>query len=141
MQRTEEYLYVLILRIDMYRLTIDIEAYDYDFLMQIQQEIVTGLSGLDSVARFYFDRIECIEDEERQNRSIRDTMAGVASPPPASIISNGLTDLQAKAFAELLESDSMAIEEKQQLMEYMGDWEEYKDKRNGDFIEEEEMKL
>ena len=35
----------------------------------------------------------------------------------------------------------MEKETKQQLMEYIGDWEEYKDKRNGDFIEEEEMKL
>jgi hypothetical protein len=124
----------------MYRLTIDIEADDYNFLMRIQQEIATGLSGLDSVARFYFDRIECIEDEERQNKSIKDTMAGVASPPPAPEY-NGLTDLQRKAFSDILESENYVDEVKSELRKYILDWDNYKKTRKIDFIDEEEMKL
>ena len=120
----------------MYNLTVNIESRDLDYLKEVQSALTDAFQVHDKVDNFSFNHIE-VEERRGGARHSR----GVTAPPPASIISNGLTDLQAKAFAELLKSESMAMEAKQQLMEYMGDWEEYKDKRNGDFIEEEEMKL
>jgi len=102
----------------MYRLSIDIDTDDRDILIQLQQEISLGLSKYAQATSrrigYSFTPIEDLGEIERRN-TIRDTMAGVASPPP-----------------------NRPMEE---LELYISDWEEYKNQRNGDFIEEEEMEL
>ena len=132
-------------RIDMYNLTINIESEYLDYLKEVIQALTNAFTADDKLYRFSFNHIE-----ERRGGAGRDNHSrGVTAPPPAINWSSefglpkfdGLTELQQKAFVELLEARQTRIEVKQQLMEYIGDWEKYKDKRNGDFIDEEEMKL
>ena len=124
----------------MYNLNIHIESEDLFWLKEVQQALSTVFNSDDKVHRYSFNH-------EERGGGRRDSRGVTAPPPPAhhgrypKVRYSQLTDIQRKAYADLLESELMVGEVKEKLMEYINEWEEYKEKRNGDFIEEEEMKL
>lgn len=104
----------------MYNLNIHIESEDLNYLKEVQQALSTALNSDDKVWRYSFNHIE---ETRRGGAGSDDRSRGVTAPPP---VPDGMFD---------------GLTSKQKLREYINEWEEYKEKRNGDFIEEEEMKL
>ena len=124
-------------RIDMYNLTINIEVDNYDYLMELQEALNNGLAGIPSekgMVRYSFD-LSTIDDQDKF-RKIFDyrykSRGGVAAPPP-------LEEEEAINYDEI--GDVSLGHLKEELKKYILNWYEYLEKRNGDFIEEEEMKL
>ena len=123
----------------MYRLNISIKVDDLEFIRRLQDDLqmVFSEANLD-----YLFSIDNVEEEERQNRSIRDTMRGYAAPPPEDRHVHEYQSMTREQWVAYKERYQMMEEmriEKHELEKFQNEMPEFFEKEN--FIKEEEMKL